>query len=85
MSAWADIKSKLKNAFDYVKANPILDAAATSLLQEIPIVGGFLVKLYGRAGDSQEDKSEIVLKSIGQLMQLDEEQFNKISKELNGK
>jgi len=83
MSAWADIKSKLKNAFDYVKANPILDAAATSLLQEIPIVGGFLVKLYGRAGDSQEDKSEIVLKSIGQLMQLDEEQFNKISKELN--
>lgn len=83
MPAWADIKTKLKSAFDYVKNNPILDAAATSLLQEIPIVGGFLVKLYERAGGSQEDKSQVILKSIEQLMQLDEEQFNKISKELN--
>jgi hypothetical protein len=83
MSAWADINSKLKSAFDYVKNNPILDAAATSLLQEIPFVGGFLIKLYERAGGSDDDKSKIILKSIEQLLQLNEEQFNRISKELN--
>jgi len=83
MSAWTDINSKLKKAFEYVKQNPILDTAAKSLLQEIPVVGGFLVKLYERAGPSEEDKNQVILKSIEQLIQLNEEQFNKISKELN--
>jgi len=43
MSAWADIRSKLKNAFDYVKSNAILDPAARSLLESVPIFGSFLV------------------------------------------
>ena len=72
------IKDKLKAALDYVRGNKILDAAAKSLLQEIPIVGGFLVTLYDNSAEDDSSKIEKVIQVLDNLQKFNEQQFEEL-------
>jgi hypothetical protein len=80
MPSRSAIKRNMKNAMEYMRKHPVLDAAARSLLEEIPVVGGFLVKIYENAAGSDEDKSQKILQFLSNLEQHEKEEFNRISK-----
>src|SRR5712691_4266229 len=80
MSSWSAIRSNIKNAMEYIKKQPVLDAAARSLLEEVPVVGGFLVKIYENTAGSDEDKSRKILQLLGHLEVHSKKEFDRISK-----
>ena len=77
------IKDKLKAALDYVRGNKILDAAAKSLLQEIPIVGDFLVTLYDNSAEDDGAKIEKVIQVLDNLQKFNEQQFEELKNAIN--
>lgn len=72
------IKDKLKAALDYIRGNKILDAAAKSILQEIPIVGGFLVTLYDNSAEDDSSKIEKIIHVLDNLQKFNEQQFEEL-------
>ena len=61
MASWSAIRLNMNSAIQYIRKQPVLDAAARSLLEEIPVIGGFLVKIYENTAGSDEDKSKKIL------------------------
>lgn len=55
-----------------VKGDPALDLLATTLLPEIPIVGGLLSTIYGNASGTTEDKNGKVLEILEKYEKMDE-------------
>src|SRR3989344_3794300 len=83
MSLAKSIKEKILTAISTIKNNPILDALAQSALEEIPVIGGLLVKLYENAAGDEEDKTEQILQILNNLSKLNEESLEKIIEGLN--
>ena len=49
MGFWDELRNTLSNALNEIKKNPYLDAFAKSALDNIPVIGNLLVKLYENA------------------------------------
>ncbi|MCK5292087.1 MAG: tetratricopeptide repeat protein [Thermoplasmata archaeon] len=94
--SWTRKLAKIKEAYEKVvnvyyyvrdgvkkvKEKPVLDKAARFALGAIPGVGTYLQKWYEEAGGSDEEKTGEILKFLASLQEQNEDQFNRISKDL---
>lgn len=71
----SNLKERIKKIIDRIRKNKVLNAAAKSLLQEIPIVGNFLVNLYENSADSEETRTNQIIQILENLQKFNEHQF----------
>jgi len=79
---WTNAKQSLQAAITYVKENPFLDAGVEVLLGEVPVVGGFLTKLYAKAKASGEEDKQVFLQILKGLA-THEDRFDRIAEQVS--
>jgi len=77
MSFWDVVKDKASEALEIIKNTPVLDAAAISILEQIPIAGPILLKMYENSKESQEEKTEHILNLLTEMKQMNDEKLEK--------
>jgi len=82
MGFWDDVKEKISNTLIEIKKNPYLDIVAKSALENIPIIGNILVKVYENAPGGEENKIEQIVQLLQNLEKLNTESLELISREI---
>ena len=96
MSPWTEIQGKIKDAYNKiepaynkvqdsvgrVKEHKVLNIVVREAIRNIPTVGSYLLEWYDNTGRSEQDKTKQILQFLDNLQQQNEEQFNRISEDL---
>ncbi|MDH3313915.1 MAG: hypothetical protein OER82_05820 [Nitrosopumilus sp.] len=82
MGFWDDVKEKVSDTIIEIKKNPYLDVVAKSALENIPVIGNILVKLYENAPGKEENKTEQIIQLLQNLEKLNSESLEVISREI---
>ena len=82
MGFWSEVKIKIQNAIEVVQKDPILDAFATSALENIPVIGNLLVKIYNNSKDSPENKTEQILILLQKMENMHDNELENFCRQL---
>ena len=82
MGFWREVKIKIQNAIEVVQKDPILDAFATSALENIPVIGNLLVKIYDNSKDLPENKTEQILILLQKMENMQDDELEKFCRGL---
>ena len=82
MGFWGEVKIKIQNAIEVVQKDPILDAFATSALDNIPVIGNLLVKIYDNSKDSPENKTEQILILLQKMENMHDDELENFCRQL---
>ncbi len=74
---WGQIQGKLQSIAKRIRQNKILDAATGALIEEIPVVGGFLSRYRDSLGDDEESAQNMA--SFIEAIAEQERAFNNLS------
>ena len=79
----AILKNKANDVLNRIRSNPVADAGVRSLLEEIPIVGTFLLNLYDNSSDSDQEKIEQIKKILSNFEKMNEKSIRELSEKID--